>query len=448
MIPGDGGGRAFPALGFDPAPGDLGEVQLLVDDLGRATEALGEAGDLLADLARSSGSDWQGEAAEKFRDHADRELPKALGHAHDSFAKAGTALKGWAADLEEFRREADALEREAAAAKDRVAAAEQHLAGVQASPYHVVGDDPTGELAARARQMQQQAVDDASAGVTAAKGALEDVIDRAKKLQGRHHDAASRAAGALDSAPDNLAPHEPGLFESIGGWLEDHAGEIGDVLGDLSAVTGLLALVTPPPFDAIALGISVGCALGAAGMHAWAGAGAGTILLDGIGALPGIGVLGEAAKGARLAETVADGARFATSASTAGDVAFGARYAASGVSDTLGAVPGVARTGLDEAKVFGSNLSRLAVRGIEHLPGVTVRDGLTLAANIDRGVAGVGGGLGLADLGLRGVNAVAGTDLGVPGASVAGYPLAGYGLVGTGLDWAEKVGAMPLVQVP
>lgn len=448
MIPGDGGGRAFPALGFDPAPGDVGEVQLLVDDLGRATEALGEAGDLLADLARSSGSDWQGEAAEKFRDHADRELPKALGHAHDSFAKAGTALKGWAADLEEFRREADALEREAAAAKDRVAAAEQHLAGVQASPYHVVGDDPTGELAARARQMQQQAVDDASAGVTAAKGTLEDVIDRARKLQGRHHDAASRAAGALDAAPDNLAPHEPGLFESIGGWLEDHAGEIGDVLGDISAVTGLLALVTPPPFDAIALGISVGCALGAAGMHAWAGEGLGTIALDGLGALPGIAVVADAAKGVRLSETVVDGVRFARGASSAGDAAFGARYAASGVTDTLGAVPRAAVQGLDEAKVLGSNLSRLAVRGFEHLPGVTVQDGLTLAANIDRGVAGTGAAFGLADIGAKSYDAASGGDTEVPGAHVTGPTLGGYGLAGQGLDWAVRLGRMPLVQVP
>ncbi|HET8604384.1 MAG TPA: hypothetical protein VFM09_10675 [Marmoricola sp.] len=448
MIPGEGGGRSFAALGFDPAPGDLGEVETLVTDVRRASDALGEAADLLANLSRSTGSDWQGEAADKFREHADHELPKSLDHAHDSFVKAGDALQGWAGDLAELQREADGLEREAEQAKAQVAAAEQHLADVHANPYHVEGPDPSGELAARASRLQQQAVGDATSAVDGARRSLQDVVRRARALQGRHHDAASTAARALHSAPDDLAPHKPGLLASVGHWFRDHAGEIGDVLNDISAVAGIVALVTPPPIDAIALGLSVGCALGAAGMHAWAGEGLGTIALDGLGALPGIGVLGDAAKAVRLGETVADGARFARGAESAGDAAFGARYALSGVGDAARAVPRAAVDGLEEAKVFGSNLSRLAVRGIEHVPGVTVRDGLALAANIDRGVAGVGAALGTADLGAKGADAAFGTHYEVPGSGITGSTLGGYGLVGQGLDWAVRLGRLPLVEVP
>lgn len=451
MIAADGGGsvRSFPALGFDPAPGEVAVVDSLAEDLGKATTALGESAGLLTDLASKTGSDWIGEAADAFREHASDELPKALRNAHDSFEKAGNALHGWSQDLAEFQRQADSLEREAEQARADVAAAREHLADVRANPYHATGPNPDPSVVAEAHRMQAQAVDQANGAVGSAEGSLDDILRRARSLKGHHDDAADSAAKALDSAPDDLAPHKPGLFASIGDWIGDHAKEIGDILADISAVTGFLALVTPPPLDAICLGVSVVSALGAAGFHKYAGEGWGTVGLDMVGALPGIGVLGDAAKGAKLGETVLDGVRFARGAESAGDLAFGARYAASGVTDSLRAAPGALRTGLDEAKVFGSNFSRLAVNGIDRIPGVTVRDGLGLAANLDRGVLGTAGVAGFVDLAGRSSNAALGTDFGAPpGAGPDAVGVGGYLGIQQAVDWAVRAGRMPVVQVP
>ncbi|MGH3440429.1 MAG: hypothetical protein ACRDRN_28825, partial [Sciscionella sp.] len=343
---GGGGGRSFPALGFDPAPGELGEVEALVGDLNSAVTSLGESAGLLGNLSSKTGSDWRGKAADAYREHANTDLTKALRNAHDSFAKAHKAMQGWSADLSEYQRQADTLERQAEQAKADVTSAENHLTDVNANPYHVTGSDPTGELATRAHHLQQQAVSDANGAVSTAKGSLDDILKRARSRQGEHDHAAGSTAKSLDDAPDNLAPSKPGFFSSIGHWISDHASDIAGVLDDISAVAGIVALVTPPPIDAIALGVAVGCSLGAAGLHAYKGEW-GKMGVSLVGAVPGIGAVGDVAKGARAAETIADGVEFARGAESAGDAAFGARYAISGVGDAMRAAPRLAKDGLD-----------------------------------------------------------------------------------------------------
>ena len=434
--------HSYPTLGFDPAPGETADVDTLVTSLNAARDSLGEASTLLHNLNSSSDSSWRGEAADKFRDHVTEEVPKALRKAHDSFEKASTALSTWSTELSEYQRQARELERQAVQAKHELDAAEAHAADVRAHPFHVVGQS-TPDLEAEARTKQHAAESTADTGVGTARSALEDVRTRARTLEAHHHASAATAAGKLKDAPDKLAPEEPGMFHKIGSWLSDHAGEIGDILADISAVTGILALITPPPLDAVFLGVSVLSSLGAMGFHYADGQRGWTLVGDAVGAVPGIGVIGDAAKGARAVETVSDGVRMARTATSVGDRAFGARYVATAISDTVGKVPRAAMDTLAETKVLGSNTSRLMVNGLERIPGVTIHDGLTAAARIDKVAAGIPGAVGATDLALR----TGGSEVPGPIGDTTGSAGTGYGGAGGALDLAERLHVMQTVQV-
>jgi hypothetical protein len=53
-------------------------------------------------------------------------------------------------------------------------------------------------------------------------------------------------------------------LSAVGDWVKKHLKDIHAVLSTISAIAGLVALVTPPPIDAVALGVSV--VAGAAGL--------------------------------------------------------------------------------------------------------------------------------------------------------------------------------------
>lgn len=104
--------RSLPALGFDPAPGDVDLTRNLAQ---RHAMVAQEARQVLALLERLNLSALQGRAADALR-AAQGNLPPAL----QSAARAAEALQAagssWANQLSGFQAEADALERPAAAA--------------------------------------------------------------------------------------------------------------------------------------------------------------------------------------------------------------------------------------------------------------------------------------------------------------------------------------------
>jgi hypothetical protein len=113
----------------------------------------------------------------------------------------------------------------------------------------------------------------ANSELDAADDALEAIRKRARDLQDEWDETSSRAAGELKDAAE-FAPHKPGLLKrlgksisdgvsAVGDWVSEHLDDIHAVLSTVSAVAGLIALCTPPPIDAVALGVSLVAGAGA-----------------------------------------------------------------------------------------------------------------------------------------------------------------------------------------
>jgi len=104
--------RSLPALGFDPAPGDVDLTRNLARQHSRV--AL-EARQVLALIERLNLSSLQGRAADVLR-AAQGTFPPALRNTASAAESLQSAASSWADQLSGFQAEADALERQAAAA--------------------------------------------------------------------------------------------------------------------------------------------------------------------------------------------------------------------------------------------------------------------------------------------------------------------------------------------
>ena len=104
--------RSLPALGFDPAPGDVGLTRNLARQHSLVAQ---EARQVLALLERLNLSALQGRAADALR-AVQGTFPPALRNAASAADSLQAAASSWADQLSAFQAEADALERQAAAA--------------------------------------------------------------------------------------------------------------------------------------------------------------------------------------------------------------------------------------------------------------------------------------------------------------------------------------------
>ncbi|MEU6990089.1 enoyl-CoA hydratase/isomerase family protein [Streptomyces sp. NPDC046465] len=274
-----GSGRpAFPHIGWDPTPGDVEDTRDLAKKLGGLA---GELGAAVRDLERIECGAWKGKAALAFTEYIGEDVTPLIRKSHESFNKASRALYRWARELQEFQEEANRLEKRAGEKLD---------ARSEAKPD--------------SKEMAK-----ASGGVTTVTADVHDLEDRYGK-------AAGAISKELDKAGD-IAPDEPGFWDKLtkgvaeawdaaGKWLKDHADLIkliGDLLGDLTAVLGLLAIVTLPfpPLAAVfgtAALITSGLALGAHGLAKLGGADVSwaTLGLDAVGLMPGIGMFSKGIK--------------------------------------------------------------------------------------------------------------------------------------------------------
>jgi hypothetical protein len=104
--------RSLPALGFDPAPGDVDLTRNLAQQHSLAAQ---EARQVLALLERINLSALQGRAADALR-AIQATFPPALRNTATAAEILQAAASSWADQLSGFQGEADALERQAAAA--------------------------------------------------------------------------------------------------------------------------------------------------------------------------------------------------------------------------------------------------------------------------------------------------------------------------------------------
>lgn len=267
----------YPNLGFNPVPGVPDDVANLTNRIKTAAEAVRDTNDLLSRLRNSNDEVWRGEAGDAFRSHFDATLAQDLGYAQKSLERAVTLLGEWNTALIGFRDQAKALDQEAATATDELNKAFTELQRANANPDLGLAnqqfDDPAALQAAQTRLNTATArVNTAGAAVEHWMGVQDSIRARAHDLETEHGNVAKRIAAELDAAAKDFAPSEPDksiwdritdAVEAIGNWIDEHREGIHTALGIVSAVSGLLALCTPPPVSAIALGVALVASTGA-----------------------------------------------------------------------------------------------------------------------------------------------------------------------------------------
>jgi uncharacterized protein YukE len=195
--------RTFPALGFDPAPGDPESLRASAGQVDAVGRSLSAAAGSIAGLDAG----WAGDAAAAFRARLG-ELPRDLGHACTAHASVARALLAYADGLVGRRWRAAELEWRAERLRQL--------------------DLPAGEILAEAHGLLAE------------------------------HRAAARAAAARIRAATDPPYAEPGVLARVTGsvrrWIAEHADtltSVGTILRGVSAGLALLALV--PGFQPVGL---------------------------------------------------------------------------------------------------------------------------------------------------------------------------------------------------
>lgn len=302
----------FPALGFDPAPGDVGGVQY---EARRFAGVAHEVAMTVRNLEQVDAGYWKGEAATAFVGHVRGDLTPLLAKLSGAFTEAASSMTRWAGLLDGFQQQARALEARAEEAQAGVAAAKSKLASATAQAGTT--------LTAAERTARQQLQD----GVTSAGNDLAAIQREAQDLQGQVDAAARRIAGELQHA-GNMAPSPPGWLDSLfhdvtsglddtWDWVKAHAAAIkffSDLMRDVSSVLQILAIITAPfepvgaIFEAAAL-VTGAVALLSALLAKAAGANESwmDIGMDALSVLPGVASVAKSlSTGVKVAEVGAD----------------------------------------------------------------------------------------------------------------------------------------------
>lgn len=318
----------YPSLGWNPVPGIPEQVTSLYRKVKSAADTLNNCHRQIEYLLGASSS-WQGDAAGAFRDTLDGDLKTAMMNAGRSLDKAAAALSTWEGDLTSHRdlaKKYDDAARENKADADKArtrydqaqANPDLKLAGKE-YPSQAEADAATARL-----RTAESELTEATTHLNNANNAYNDVIKKAKELEGTHSDAAEAVARSLDEADDKLAPKEPGWFDKALSAIGEGLKAVGEFLvenaGTIGAIAGLLALLpTPlaPVFAGIAVvasGVSMAKNLASEdfrdalmgeygfkeGAFAWA-----SMAGDTLGMVPGVGALAKAGSEAGLAAAVA-----------------------------------------------------------------------------------------------------------------------------------------------
>lgn len=305
---------SFPALGFDPAPGDPDAIEAVASDCQRCASDLAAEADTLQRLHHV---DWQGDAANAFAAHPSQ-LHHDLLQASHAHGGAGSTLAWYADALRDDQLRARRLEEEAAEARAR---AEGHAAEAERLA-RLIGTAPPGADTSdhqaqqqTAQRLQGQAEDEYQQALARARA-----VERAQQEAG---DQAAMRIRALGDAPY----HPPGLVASmvgsVTGWIDQHADllrQVSSALKTVSAIAGLLSFIpalTPicGPIAALTAGgaLAVDAALMATGHGDWKALAVDAALM----ALPGAGrIASRAIMSARGGSLVADDAASALALSS------------------------------------------------------------------------------------------------------------------------------------
>jgi uncharacterized protein YukE len=323
--------RSFPALGFDPTPGELSAVGTVLESLQNAFSQMRECSTRLLDaVSITDDSEWGGSAAEEFSDHGD-DLPQALNTGAESINAVGNALNSWAGTMAANQAKAEQLESKAKKLKEQLAEAGSQVdSAAGAIPRST--DNPNYDTA-YANFL------DAVSKEAKLREALEQVIEDAKRLQAKHEREADTTAEAIRSGPDDaFKPENDGFGVQLLDGISAVSGQVAMWSGTIAAVAAVVPGGQPV---AVVLGTTAAAA----------------------GGVKGLSGLGQKAVGSRNAPSYGEIAldlvptKIATSAARAGfTAARGARGSGAGAM----------------AKGFGSGAKDGALRGAGDAPFVKV----------------------------------------------------------------------------
>jgi len=226
---------AFPALGYDPAPGSAEAIRALAADCRHVAGQLAAEAHTLTGIGSTG---WTGSAALAFAGQLNT-LPADLRSAAHSFTLTAQAIDRYAAELADTQLAARRAEAAAHAARQ-----DQRIARAAVD----AATDPAGAAPARRRLAA------ADQDLAAARRHAQHTRDQARS-------AAQRAAAAVRDA-SRWAPRKPheSVFERLGGaiadgwaavtdnvhhWVVEHAEvlrQISAALSTVSAISGTLAL--------------------------------------------------------------------------------------------------------------------------------------------------------------------------------------------------------------
>jgi hypothetical protein len=228
--------RSFPALGFDPTPGEADAVQTLMLRLATAGELVNATRPRLEDAVRlADDAEWIGDAAEEFSDHGD-DLPQGLGKGGEAITAVADALSAWFTTLVANQAQAEVLEAEAKKLKAKL------------STFKVCDDEST-----------------------AVSTRLSRVLDDARRLEARHLKAANSTAEAIRKGKDG-DPFKPEndawyvqAFDGIAVASDGVSLATGTVAAGLAA-TGV-GVVPAAAFEAVSTGTGAVGSLAALGQQ-------------------------------------------------------------------------------------------------------------------------------------------------------------------------------------
>lgn len=211
----------YPALGFNPAPGNIHAVELVAQDVADAHAALKTAHDTLT-KANTKGGAWQGEAAKAFAEKT-QSLPELLTTATDSFEKAKSALQTWASQLPVLQDRAREYEARAEEARKRLEEA-KNSPDIEFA-IHRLPDDASLPNALRRHEAAVQRLRNAEEDVRA-------IISDAERLMAEHKKLAENLMSTLGQAGE-AAPDKPDVLDKVLDGVQDLVSDLKDLAGEV-----------------------------------------------------------------------------------------------------------------------------------------------------------------------------------------------------------------------
>ncbi|MFE9934815.1 putative T7SS-secreted protein [Streptomyces hirsutus] len=251
----------FPALGFVPCPGDHTVADEVAKTVRRTAKALVE----ICQVLHGTGvGDWEGKAAEAFREKFDDEFRPRMDDARDSFSDAATALEDWAAYMERKQTAAVKLEAEAAEINRQLGQAHEKADKLKKAD----GENKDTED-------HEDKLQDANRVVNTKEFELEEIRRKGRRMASAWQTYGKEIAERLKKAMD-IAPNEPGVWDKLGDAISDLGkaladlpGQVGEILSDIgewikahadwitvaASVIGVIAIFCPV-LAPLAIGLS------------------------------------------------------------------------------------------------------------------------------------------------------------------------------------------------